>query len=78
MASFLNDHPNDRQKYNIEIIEKLKDLFEKNPDLRFFQGLVALGIVEFKVTDKGYDVEHKIIDKFHEESIATCKKLKNF
>lgn len=78
MASFLNDHLNERQKYNLEIVEKLKDFFEKNPDLRFFQGLVALNIVEFETIDKGYKIEHKIIDKFHEESKVTYKKVKIF
>ena len=52
-----------RQKANLEIIDKLKSIIDKFPELRFQQILYILNISE------------KSVDKFNEESVETLKNL---
>lgn len=62
---------NNRQEYNIKILETLKQAIHSYPDLRFFQLLANVGIVE-------YDSDTSAIkDKFYEESGDTLKKVIN-
>lgn len=53
----------DRLESNKEILIRLEDFLEANPDLRFIQALRALDIIE----------EGK--DKFYEESQTTLKNI---
>lgn len=55
-----------RQDYNLEIVSRLEEFFtsDENKDLRFIQGLWALGIVNAEGEDK-----------FYEESIKTLAKV---
>lgn len=58
-----------RQECNIKILEFLKQDIYTYPDLRFFQLLANIGIVE-------YDSKTNTIkDKFYEESSETLKKV---
>ena len=57
----------DRLPANREILKILSEYIDKNPDLRFIQALWAL-----KIIDRD---EPGIIDRFHEESMDTLKKL---
>ena len=52
-----------RQKYNLEILEEVKNFLEKHPDMRFIQALWALNIVDKE-------------DRFYEESDITLEKVK--
>lgn len=54
-----------RKEANLEILDLLKELVEKNPKLRFHQLLEMLNIT---VLGK---------DKFYEESVKTLNDLKN-
>ena len=66
-----------RQEANLEIIEKLKQFFTENPDIRFFQGLQILKLQNITSTLTAHDeVEYSIEDNFHEESTTTLNKLK--
>ena len=60
---------NMRQKYNLEILKKLRDFIEKHPEYRFHQALWAAGLIT-------RDKDLNIIDKFYEESEVTFDKLK--
>lgn len=66
MASFLTEDEKfsieHRQGYNFAILKKLKEFFIDNPDIRFGQALIILGICE----DTG--------NLFNEESIVTFVK----
>ena len=55
---------NTRQDYNLEIVSRLEEFFtdDKNKDLRFIQGLWALGVADGS-------------DLFYEESIKTLAKI---
>lgn len=63
-----------RQECNREILKLISEIIEKNPDLRFGQILVALGIVE-----GNFNEEHiyRIRDPFYEESIDMLNRIKN-
>jgi len=62
-----------RYNANLEICQKLTEFFEKpeNHDLRFFQGLSVLGMIE----NQHIDIMC-IKDNFHEESLATIRNMK--
>ena len=66
-----------RQKANFKILWKLIIYFIKNPDIRFFQGLRNVGIIENKKTMwNGYEQSDMIIkDKHYEESDITLKNI---
>ena len=64
---------------NVEICNRLKEFFnkEENKDLRFFQGLVALKLLEHElIQGDTFGAEQMIIkDNFSEESLTTLRKL---
>lgn len=62
-----------RFDYNLLIIDKLKELIIKYPDLRFGQLLVNCNILE--VQHKDYKTSVK--DPFYEESKETWEKMYN-
>ena len=53
----------ERQKYNLEILEQLKQFLEKEPDMRFIQALWNLAIVDRE-------------DRYNEEPQVTLEKVK--
>jgi len=59
---------NNRQEYNLKIVNKLQQYFIDNPDIRFFQALWNLDIIQI---DNGY-----IKDKYNEESKSIYNNLK--
>ena len=59
---------NERQEYNIKILQRLFSLIMNEPDLRFIQALWALGII-----DRNNDMEIK--DRFYEEPEDTFKRV---
>lgn len=65
---------NDRLLNNRAIINKLSELAERYPDLRFHQLLWNAGIVEAKAGKQGY---LEIVDKYNEESAETWKQMIN-
>lgn len=58
-----------RQQYNLKILGKLKEYFITNPDIRFFQGLWNVGIIEVSNN-------RIIIDKYNLESETIFNDLK--
>ena len=52
-----------RLKDNLEILKILKSYFKRNPDIRFYQGLLNLGIT------------NHIVDLYYEEPIDTLKRM---
>jgi len=52
-----------RLKDNLEILKILKSYFKRNPDIRFHQGLLNLGIT------------NHIVDLYYEEPIDTLKRI---
>lgn len=62
-----------RLEYNIKIIDKLKELIIKHPDLRFGQLLVNCNIITLVPSDKQLLAE----DPFNEEPKITWEKVKN-
>ena len=67
----------DRQKYNNLIIEQLKHLVNKHPDLRFGQILVNCDIIRYEpsVLCDGQREDILVIDPFNEESEITWKRM---
>ena len=57
-----------RQKYNLEILNKLQEFLKKHPDFRFIQALWALDIID-------RDENNLIIDRFYEEPDKTLGKV---
>jgi hypothetical protein len=62
----------DRLENNLKIIDILKTCAIQNPDLRFWQLLVASGIIEYKDNTNLPIVK----DSFYEESAVTLNRLK--
>lgn len=62
----------DRLENNLKIIDILKTCASQNPDLRFWQLLVASGIIEFTSNADSFVVK----DSFYEESAVTLNRLK--
>jgi hypothetical protein len=62
----------DRLENNLKIIDILKTCASQNPDLRFWQLLVASGIIEFTSNTDSFVVK----DSFYEESAVTLNRLK--
>jgi len=56
-----------RQEYNLKIVERLKQYFIDNPDIRFFQALWNLNIIE--------TVNDNIKDKYNQEPEITYNNL---
>lgn len=62
----------DRLKYNNLIIEQLKHLINKHPDLRFGQILINSGVINCTVNTQGIPV---VDDPFYEESKNTWQRM---
>lgn len=60
-----------RLEINLIILEKLKNFFEENPDIRFCQALQILNISELQYLDKDGRHFPYIVDNFHVESENT-------
>lgn len=72
-----------RKEYNLQILEILKQYFEKNPYMRFHQGLYDLNLIDFDVNVSMDEIEERINqgnilikDLFNEESKVTLQKLR--
>lgn len=63
----------DRLENNLKIIDILKTCANQNPQLRFWQLLVASKIIEYK---DGLNLPI-VKDSFYEESTVTLDRLKN-
>ena len=65
-----------RQEANLEICQKLTEFFSRpeNADIRFFQALTIMGLLETQID------EHKNVngvkDPFHQESAKTLQIIK--
>ena len=57
-----------RQKYNLEILNKLQEFLKEHPNFRFIQALWALDIID-------RDENNLIIDRFYEEPNKTLEKV---
>ena len=64
-----------RKLYNTAIVEKLKELVNKYPDLRFGQILVNCDIIEL-IPDSS-KTTMVALDPFNEESEVTWKRITN-
>jgi len=64
-----------RKLYNIVIVEKLKELVNKYPDLRFGQILVNSNIIEL-VPDYN-NTALVALDPYYEEPEVTWERMKN-
>lgn len=58
-----------RQECNIKILEFIKQAIYTYPDLRFFQLLGNIGVIEYD------PLTNAVKDKFYEESSETMKKV---
>lgn len=63
----------ERKEINLEIVEKLKQFFKENPDIRFFQ---ALQILKLQESCMHLNNQMYIHDNFYEESITTLNRIK--
>lgn len=63
-----------RKLYNKSIIEKLQELVEKHPDLRFGQILMCSGVLNSAVTPNGSVL---VDDPFFEEPKDTWERMIN-
>lgn len=66
-------HSDNRLENNLKIIDILKTCANQNPQLRFWQLLVASKIIEYKDSLNSPIVK----DSFYEESTVTLDRLKN-
>ena len=64
-----------RQEANLVLVESLKEIVLKYPDLRFGQILVDFGIIRY--ISNTYDETLITIDPFNEESVTTLENFKN-
>ena len=63
-----------RKLYNTAIVEKLKELVNKYPDLRFGQILVNADIIQIIPNESGIPIAQ---DPFYEEPEITWERVKN-
>ena len=63
-----------RKLYNTAIVEKLRELINKYPDLRFGQILINSDIIQFTKDDKGFPLAVK--DPYFEEPEVTWERMK--
>ena len=68
-----------RKLYNTAIVEKLRELVNKYPDLRFGQILVDCEIIKYEpsVLCDGQREDILVIDPFYEEPEFTWERMKN-
>lgn len=64
-----------RQEANLILVESLKEIVLKYPDLRFGQILVDFGIIRY--ISNTYDETLITIDPFNEESVTTLQNFKD-
>jgi hypothetical protein len=64
-----------RQEANLVLVESLKEIVFKYPDLRFGQILVDFGIIRY--ISNTYDETLITIDPFNEESVITLENFRN-
>ena len=70
----VNSKKEERFHANLEICRKLMEFFSKNQDIRFFQGLQILGLLN---AEMDFENDRMIIkNNFSEESLTTLNKLK--
>lgn len=62
-----------RQPANIEILDNIKNLILKYPELRFGQILVLSGVIQYKQVSMD---RIEIVDPFAEESVDTLNRVK--
>lgn len=63
-----------RKLYNTAIVEKLKELVNKHPDLRFGQILINADIIQVVPNEFGVPI---VDDPFYEEPEITWERVKN-
>ena len=70
----------DRQHYNLQICEMLKDFFLKpeNKDVRFFQALVIMNTLDYIIEYTPLTQTQEFKDPFNKESKQTYDKIHNF
>ena len=73
MTKSIKKNINERQKANLQILNKLHDYFLEFPDIRFGQALANLNIIEY---DKS-KLTPEVIDPFFEESSDILEKVNN-
>ena len=67
---------NERQLANLEIIEKLRAYFLKNPDQRFHQGLANLSLLNRVQKHMGGQTwDFFYVDEAHTESVNTLDRV---
>ena len=68
-----------RQEYNLLIVEKLRELIYKHPDLRFGQILVNSEVIQLEevLLEGERQTVLKGIDPFYEEPEFTWERMKN-
>lgn len=65
-----------RQNINLQILQELEDFIKANPDQRFGQALVNLGILDRQLVRKSHDMEiHVHSDVIFEEPSVTLAKM---
>ena len=73
MTKSIKKNINERQKANLQILNKLHDYFLAYTDIRFGQALANLNIIEYDRTK----LTPEVIDPFFEESVDTLEKVNN-
>ncbi len=66
-----------RQEANRQIVKRITDMVENQPDLRFHQVLNSLGITIRNISTKIEDRNNPITipDLIHEESVKTLERM---
>lgn len=59
-----------RQRDNFLLLDKLKEIITRYPELRFIQALFAMRVID-------QDKDGNIIDRFYEESCDTLNRIAN-
>ena len=72
MNEKLKEQIEHRYEYNMLILDKLKTFFDKNPDIRFHQGLQALKINVCETPGFG---NQAVRDDFYVESKTTYESI---
>ena len=73
MTKSIKKNINERQKANLQILNKLHDYFLAYSDIRFGQALANLNIIEYDRTK----LTPEVIDPFFEESSDILEKVNN-
>ena len=71
MTKSIKKNISERQKANLQILNKLNDYFLAYPDIRFGQALANLNIIEYDRTK----LTPEVIDPFFEESADILEKV---